>query len=115
MGIEPTWDSLHCPTPDLKSVREWALTARYSTFFQELKRATYAELDLFLSYRGRRFGAEFKFSEAPKITKSMRIALDDLKLDQLWIIYPGQDSYPVDDKISVRSVSDIRHLAKEMS
>ena len=19
MGIEPTWDSLHCPTPDLKS------------------------------------------------------------------------------------------------
>jgi predicted AAA+ superfamily ATPase len=76
---------------------------------------TGAELDLFLSYRGRRYGAEFKFSEAPKITKSMRIALDDLKLDHLWIIYPGQDSYPVDDKISVRSVSDIRHLAQEMT
>ena len=76
---------------------------------------TGAELDLFLSYRGRRCGAEFKFSEAPKITKSMRIALDALKLDYMWIIYPGQDSYPVDDKISVRSVSDIRHLAQEMT
>jgi predicted AAA+ superfamily ATPase len=76
---------------------------------------TGAELDLFLSYRGRRYGVEFKFSEAPKITKSMRIALDDLNLDHLWIIYPGQDSYPVDDKISVRSVNDIRHLAQEMT
>ena len=76
---------------------------------------TGAELDLFLFYRGRRYGAEFKFSEAPKITKSMRVALDDLKLDHLWIIYPGQHSYPVDDKISVRSVSNIRHLAQEMT
>ena len=75
---------------------------------------TGAELDLLLSYRGRRYGAEFKFSEAPKITKSMRIALDDLNLDHLWIVYPGQDSHPVDDKISVRSVGDIRHLAQEM-
>jgi predicted AAA+ superfamily ATPase len=76
---------------------------------------TGAELDLFLSSRGRRYGAEFKFNEAPKITKSMRIAVDDLKLDHLWIIYPGQDSYPVDDKISVRSVSDIRNLTQEMT
>ncbi|MBW2072882.1 MAG: ATP-binding protein [Deltaproteobacteria bacterium] len=76
---------------------------------------TGAELDLFFLYKGRRYGAEFKFSEAPKITKSMRIALEDLKLDHLWIIYPGQDSYPVDDKISVRSVSDIGHLAQEMT
>ena len=76
---------------------------------------TGAELDLFLFYRGRRYGVEFKFSEAPKITKSMRIALDDLNLDHLWIIYPGQDSYPVDDKISVRSVSDIRQLEQEMT
>jgi predicted AAA+ superfamily ATPase len=76
---------------------------------------TGAELDLFLFYRGRRYGVEFKFSEAPKITKSMRIALDDLNLDHLWIIYPGQDSYPVDDKISVRSVNDIRQLEQEMT
>jgi len=41
--------------------------------------------------------------------------LDDLKLDHLWIIYPGQHSYPVDDKISVRSVNDIRQLEQEMT
>jgi len=65
--------------------------------------ATYnrAELDLFLPYRGRRYGVVIKFSEAPRITASMRIALDDLQLDHLWVIYPGGQSYPVHEKITV--------------
>ena len=48
-----------------------------------------AELDLLFLHRGRRYRVEFKFSEAPKATRSMRIALNDLHLDRLWIIYPG--------------------------
>ena len=65
--------------------------------------ATYnrAELDLFLPYRGRRYGIVIKLSEAPRITASMRIALDDLQLDHLWVIYPGGQSYPVHEKITV--------------
>lgn len=59
-----------------------------------------AELDLFFLHRGRRFGIEVKFNEAPKITRSMRIALDDLSLDHLWVIYPGREAYPADEKIS---------------
>ena len=44
MGIEPTWDSLHCPTPDLKSDRTGALTAGYSSFFQLLRELVYFEI-----------------------------------------------------------------------
>lgn len=70
-----------------------------------------AELDLFFMHRGRRYGVEFKFSEAPKVTRSMRIALDDLKLDRLWIIYPGEHQYPVDEKLEVWPLQQIPNLA----
>lgn len=61
-----------------------------------------AEIDLLFFKDGKRYGAEFKFSEAPKITRSMHIAMNDLSLDQLWVIYPGQEEYPVSDNITVR-------------
>ena len=38
---------------------------------------------------GLRFGFEFKYTKVPKLTKSMRIALEDLRLDRLTVIYPG--------------------------
>jgi predicted AAA+ superfamily ATPase len=59
-----------------------------------------AEIDLFFMHRGQRYGLEVKFNEAPKVTKSMRIAMDDLDLDHLWVVYPGQERYPVDEKIT---------------
>ena len=65
-----------------------------------------AELDLFFLKDGKRYGVEFKYSEAPKITKSMRVALQDLALDYLWVVYPGNESYPVDEKISVMPLSN---------
>ncbi len=63
-----------------------------------------AELDLLILKQGQRLGYEFKFSETPQLTKSMRIALDDLKLDALTIVYPGPHDYPLDEKIKVRSL-----------
>ncbi|MEA3440235.1 MAG: ATP-binding protein [Chloroflexota bacterium] len=69
-----------------------------------------SEIDLVFSYRGYKLGVEVKFNEAPRITKSMRTALADLVLDQLWIIYPGQESYPAAEKISVWSILDIDQL-----
>lgn len=48
-----------------------------------------AELDLLICQQGKKVGFEFKFNDAPQITKSMRIAMEDLKLDSLTIIYPG--------------------------
>jgi predicted AAA+ superfamily ATPase len=52
-----------------------------------------AELDLLLLKGGRRLGVEIKRMDAPKLTASMRIALADLKLDQLTVVYPGTKPY----------------------
>ena len=48
-----------------------------------------AELDLLLLQGSRRIGVEFKRTDAPRTTPSMRIAIDDLKLDALYVVYPG--------------------------
>ena len=37
----------------------------------------------------------FKRADAPTITKSMRIAMHDLKLDALYVVYPGLHRYPM--------------------
>lgn len=59
-----------------------------------------AELDLLLMRGGRRFGFEFKCSDAPKTTKSMHIVADDLGLEHLWVVYPGALEYPLADRIT---------------
>ena len=69
-----------------------------------------AEVDLVFPHQGRNFGVEVKFSEAPKITASMRTALSDLGLEHLWVLYPGQHAYPVDECISVLPLKDIARL-----
>jgi predicted AAA+ superfamily ATPase len=64
------------------------------------------ELDLLVVRGNERIGIEFKYSEAPKPTKSMHIAMDDLKLDHLTIITPGNRSYPLTTKITVSTLKD---------
>jgi len=60
-----------------------------------------AELDLLLFKDGRKLGVECKRVDAPRITPSMRIAVEDLGLDHLTVIYPGDRSYPLADQITV--------------
>lgn len=57
-----------------------------------------AELDLLLIKNGRRIGVECKRMDAPRLTPSMRIALQDLQLDSLLVIYPGLHPYPLEEK-----------------
>ena len=52
-----------------------------------------AELDLLMFKHGRRVGVEFKLADAPGLTPSMRIAMTDLRLDRLLVIYPGNKAY----------------------
>lgn len=66
-----------------------------------------AELDLLLMEGGRRIGFEFKLSSSPGITKSMRIAMEDLGLDRLWLVHPGERSWPLDDKIDAISSTEL--------
>ena len=74
-----------------------------------------SELDLLLLLNGRRYGVESKFNEAPTITRSMRIALNDLRLDHLWIIYPGTRAYPVDKSITVLPLQEVTEFPGALS
>jgi predicted AAA+ superfamily ATPase len=73
-----------------------------------------AEIDLFFIFQGRRYGIECKFSEAPRITKSMNQALGNLKLAHLWIIYLGEHPYPLSEQISVWPMKDITAMPKQL-
>lgn len=60
-----------------------------------------AELDLLLFKNGRRLGVEVKRMDAPALTPSMRIALNDLKLEQLVVLYPGPKAYSLGERVRV--------------
>lgn len=62
---------------------------------------TGAELDLLLLKGGRRYGVEVKRQDAPRLTPSMRVALDDLKLARLMVLYPGTRRYDLADRVVV--------------
>jgi predicted AAA+ superfamily ATPase len=59
-----------------------------------------AELDLLLSIQGRRIGVEIKRVDAPRRTRSMAVAVDDLRLDALYVVYPGEVRYAIDERIT---------------
>jgi predicted AAA+ superfamily ATPase len=69
-----------------------------------------AELDLLIQHRGKRYGFEIKFNEAPASSKSMRVALDDLGLEHLWVVFPGKTGYPIDHSISVVPLTEVPRL-----
>lgn len=67
-----------------------------------------AELDLLVFRQGLRIGFEFKFADAPRLTRSMHIAHEDLKLDRLLIVYPGTGgSFPLEDWAEAVSIRDL--------
>jgi predicted AAA+ superfamily ATPase len=58
-----------------------------------------SELDLFYFSGGKRIGVEIKRTDAPKLTKSMQVCLQDLHLDALHVIYPGELEYALAEKV----------------
>lgn len=65
-----------------------------------------AEIDL-LIYKNEGFmGFEFKYTDAPKMTKSMQIALKDLQLKHIFVIYPGDIDYPLSEQVTVRGLKN---------
>ncbi len=71
-----------------------------------------AELDLLLFRNGMRWGFEFKCSDAPSMTKSMHIALNDLCLKRLFVIYPGKERYGLHNKVEALPLSECSDLAR---
>ena len=66
-----------------------------------------AEIDLVLFKNGRRIGIECKRADAPVLTPSMRIALADLKLDELRVVYPGEKRYTLAKKVEVVPLAEL--------
>jgi hypothetical protein len=66
-----------------------------------------AELDLVLFKGGKRIGIECKRADAPTLTPSMRIALADLKLDRLFVAYPGERRYRLDKRVEVVPLAEL--------
>jgi predicted AAA+ superfamily ATPase len=64
------------------------------------------EIDLLVFDHGRRVGFEFKYSDSPTITRSMRNAADTLKLESLWVITPGPAFYPVEERLYVCGLAE---------
>jgi len=59
---------------------------------------------------GKRYGFEFKHADAPGSSRSMRIALQDLGLAHIWVIYPGDQTYQLDEKITVMPLEQLARL-----
>jgi hypothetical protein len=83
----------------------WRLTGERDAYFW----ATHggAELDLMLIRRGRRYGLEFKYGDAPSMTKSMHTALRDLKLERLFVVHPGEKSYEMGDRTEAVPIAQL--------
>ena len=68
---------------------------------------TGAELDLFVMKDGKRIGFEVKYSDVPKITKSMYSVIEDLKLDKLYVINTGSRTLQMEDNITFLPANQI--------
>jgi predicted AAA+ superfamily ATPase len=67
-----------------------------------------AELDLMVNWKSKRYGFEFKYGDAPSMTKSMHAALHDLKLERLFVIHPGKESYVMNDQTEAVAITHLR-------
>ena len=66
-----------------------------------------AEIDLILRRGERLLGVECKRADAPSLTPSIRIALEDLGLERVAVVYPGEKRYPISDRVEGVPLSDL--------
>jgi predicted AAA+ superfamily ATPase len=59
-----------------------------------------AELDLFVIRGRQRIGVELKHTSMPALTPSMRIAMRDLRLDRLYVVHAGKETFPMGDRVT---------------
>lgn len=71
-----------------------------------------AEMDLVVSRNGKRYGFEIKHADAPRITKSMHVAIEDLQLEHVFVVHPGDTSHPLAERISTVALRELDELAR---
>ena len=67
-----------------------------------------AEIDLILRRGERLLGIECKRADAPRLTRSMRIALEDLGLERMAVVYPGPKRFPLSEQVEVVPLDAVR-------
>jgi len=66
-----------------------------------------AELDLLVFRQGSRLGFEMKCTDAPRLSRSLTIASTDLRLERLYVVYPGSKRYPLSEKIEALPLEEV--------
>jgi hypothetical protein len=74
-----------------------------------------AEVDLVLTVKGKSYGVEFKWSDAPRMTRSLHGALNELGLEHVWIVFPGKSAYPLHERISALPLRELDTIRKTVS
>lgn len=82
------------------------VTGEHEAYFWNTQGA--AELDLLVFLRGHRFGFEFKYADAPTLTKGLRIAREDLALRRVFVVHPGSKSFPLDEWAEAVGIRKLR-------
>ena len=72
-------------------------------------RATHtgAEMDLIVHVGGKLRGFEVKRTSAPRVTRSMHTALEDLLLDRVDVIHAGSETFPLGQRIRAVAASRV--------
>ncbi len=68
---------------------------------------TGAELDLVFQHKGKLWGIEAKYGDAPTMTRSMHAGLEELSLAHLWVVYPGLKPYDLNKQASVVPIQQL--------
>jgi len=56
---------------------------------------------------GHRIGFEFKYADAPEVTRSLQVAKEDLGLRHVFVVYPGPKSYPLNEWAEAVGIRDV--------
>jgi predicted AAA+ superfamily ATPase len=73
-----------------------------------------AELDLLVVRGNVRLGFEFKRTTAPATTRSMHVALEDLRLSRIDVVHAGSRSFPMHQKIRAIALSRLMEDLKPL-
>jgi predicted AAA+ superfamily ATPase len=90
-----------------------AILGEHDAYFWSTLRG--AELDLLLLRQGHRYGFEFKCTDAPSMTRSIHVTLQDLQLNKIYIIYPGSERYALHARVEALplvALPDLRLMGK---
>ncbi len=71
-----------------------------------------AELDLLVQSPKQAVGFEFKYQDAPKMTKSLYSALESLEVEKIYVVYPGQRTYLLHEQVTVIPLT---HIERQLS